>query len=225
MRRVTACVVSLLLIALAGRGDAQDAPWCPAPVEGHASPPAPAAPHPVAPSHLLPPPSAARGVAPVQPGGRITPRVAVVKPAPAPPKPPAPPAHGGARSGPSRYAVPVTMQFVGHLDDGTQQRGVQFEGVRVNDVEIVVHWSYLEQSHTQRVLLYSPDGNLYQTRMTAVSPMDQHTELPSVVTTPLPVAGSWISNFGLYGTWRVEVYLDEDTDPSLAQTFILSRPN
>jgi hypothetical protein len=37
------------------------------------------------------------------------------------------------------------------------------------------------------------------------------------------VGGSWITEYGLFGAWRVDVYLDGQRTPTTTAAFILNR--
>ncbi len=40
--------------------------------------------------------------------------------------------------------------------------------------------------------------------------------------TRLPLGGTWITQYSLYGTWRVEVYLDQARTPTVQRTLVLA---
>jgi hypothetical protein len=97
---------------------------------------------------------------------------------------------------------------------------------RVRDLKIIVWWN-VAGSHTQRLELRSPDGALYQ-RLSAAFDADrvryEHrgktpTYIP--VETLLPVAGTWITDYSLFGAWTVQVYLDGATTPLASATFFI----
>lgn len=40
--------------------------------------------------------------------------------------------------------------------------------------------------------------------------------------TRLPVGGTWITEYYLYGAWRVDVYLDREELPITSEVFVLT---
>ena len=72
-------------------------------------------------------------------------------------------------------------------------------------------------SHKATFEILAPSGILYQT-----------TDVPFVVTqhaarvwNSLPVAGTWVEQYSMSGTWQVQVYLDDASDPAASTTFVL----
>jgi hypothetical protein len=120
---------------------------------------------------------------------------------------------------PSGFAE-ARLSFMGVLTGGRTRVGANFPGSDVRDLRIIVSWSDLENAHLQRVELYSPDGSLYQ-RFTASFTGDRR---PVSVVTSLPVAGSSITDAGLYGEWCVEVFLDDEDAPIARRAFELVAP-
>lgn len=111
------------------------------------------------------------------------------------------------------------IHFVGVNRRGQERTGDHFSVQRLRDVVVVVHWRTLVGQHTQRLELISPDGAVYQTFRTAVESASGQT----TVETSVPVAGSWITDYSLFGKWRVNVYLDENARPEGSDTFVLTR--
>ncbi|MBI3030220.1 MAG: hypothetical protein HYY64_11975 [Candidatus Rokubacteria bacterium] len=105
-----------------------------------------------------------------------------------------------------------SVQFVGVNQDGSQSGGTQFSAASVRDLWILVAWQSLSGTHSQRLDLYAPDGSLYQ-RLSA-----QFTGSSAEVR--LPVGGTWITQHFLFGTWRVDVFLDGD--PRTSGAFVLT---
>jgi hypothetical protein len=108
----------------------------------------------------------------------------------------------------------ATLQFIGVNQDGTLTGGTQFLGQLLGDLRILVHWKNLSGSHNQRIVLYIPDGSLYQ-----------QISAPFVgtpVETRLPVGGTWITQHALFGAWRVEVFFDLDRTPITSGVFVLT---
>ena len=137
---------------------------------------------------------------------------------------------------------PVRLAFEGLRPTGQALRGGDhFSAKALRDLLILVEYRALTPGpHTQRLLLYLPEGALYQQFTTAFesgeaakgqapalpassrAPQAHHEELGmEQVTTRLPVGGTWITQYGLYGTWRVAVYLDQARTPVVHRTFVL----
>ena len=142
------------------------------------------------------------------------------------------PVTGGTGTGTSGYVPPVVeehgavrVHLVGLLHDGKQLPGGRHFTTRtLRDLLLVVEYRALHAgAHTQRLKLYAPDGALYQqfTTAFAVGPGRAHAWLP--VETRLPVGGTWITEHSLYGTWRLEVYLDAASRPTESHPFTLTR--
>ena len=112
------------------------------------------------------------------------------------------------------------LSFAAVLTSGQMRVGDHFPGGDVRDIRIVVSWSDLDDAHHQRLELYSPDGSLYQ-RFNATFTGERR---PVSVVTPLPVAGSSITDAGLYGEWCAEVFLDDEDAPIARRSFQLTPP-
>jgi hypothetical protein len=137
----------------------------------------------------------------------------------------------------------VRISFEGLLHTGKAlPGGAHFSAKALRDLVILVAYRDLAPGHhTQRLRLYAPDGALYQQFATefevegAVSKprAEAHREhgtahrdhfgSPGIVPveTRLPVGGTWITQHSLYGTWRVEVYLDQARTPVVHRTLVL----
>ena len=125
-------------------------------------------------------------------------------------------ADGGQRESHAvrRHLPAARVQLVGVNREGQEHRGAHFSAQRLRDVIVVVRWRTLVGSHTQRLELIAPDGSVYQTfRASAEATVETH----------VPVAGSWITDYSLYGAWRVHVYLDENATPEASESFVLTR--
>ena len=109
----------------------------------------------------------------------------------------------------------VTLQFIGVNQDGSLTGGAQFLSGILRDLRIRVGWQNLSGSHTQRLELFSPDGSLYQRFSTQFANA-------SSVETDLPVGGTWITEFSLFGAWRVDVFLDSQRMPITSAAFLLT---
>ena len=112
-------------------------------------------------------------------------------------------------------AVPsATLQLIGVNQDGRSTGGTDFSGGLLRYLRILVGWQNLSGTHTQRLRLFSPDGSLYQGFSTGVGSSPTETQLP--------VSGTWISEFSLWGAWRVEVFLDGQQMPITSGVFVLT---
>ena len=95
------------------------------------------------------------------------------------------------------------------------------------DVFIAVDYTNLTGAHTQSVRIFAPDGSFYQKfdrqlclsgKCTGVKPevigsVSQYWET-------LPVAGTYITQYSLSGSWRVDLYVDGVKNASA--TFMLN---
>jgi hypothetical protein len=113
------------------------------------------------------------------------------------------------------------IQFEGLLHTGKSLAGAeQFSAAALRDLLITVTYQNLALgSHSQRLQLYTPDGALYQQFSTAFA-VGGSVSQPE---TRLPVGGTWITQHSLYGTWRVEVYLDQARTPTVYRNLVLSQ--
>ncbi len=118
------------------------------------------------------------------------------------------PAHADPRNG------HFQLSFTAVGRDGTRSRGTWFQANRVSDVLLVVSSRRTGGGHTQRLDVFAPDGAVYQ-RFTAPIDRDGHVE------TRLPIAGTWIVQYGMYGQWCVELYLDDGARPIARGRFFL----
>ncbi len=138
---------------------------------------------------------------------------------------------------------PVRLAFEGLRPTGQAlPGGDHFSAKALRDLLILVKYRDLTPGpHTQRLQLYAPDGALYQQFTTAVEgdgTAKGPAEAPSKqgrtpradsgapgstqVATRLPVGGTWITQYSLYGTWHVEVYLDQARTPVVQRTLDLA---
>ncbi len=149
------------------------------------------------------------------------------------------PVTGGTGTGTSGYVPPVVeehgavrVHLVGLLHDGKQLPGGRHFTTRtLRDLLLVVEYRALPAGpHTQRLKLFAPDGALYQQFTTEFAvngdPARGHGYRGTAwrpVETRLPVGGTWITEHSLYGTWRLEVYLDAASQPTESHPFTLAR--
>ena len=128
---------------------------------------------------------------------------------------------------------PVRVQFEGLLHTGKSlPGGAHFSAATLRDLLILVEYRQLDGGpHTQRLKLFLPDGALYQQFTTEFGTPPEGGDRGKgrrgpgweQVETRLPVGGTWITEFGLYGTWRVEVYLNQARTPAAQRTLVLSQ--
>jgi hypothetical protein len=114
--------------------------------------------------------------------------------------------------------VSADVNFVGVLLSGNERAGRQFSSAELNDVKILVQWKNLFQNHRQRLDLIAPDGSLYQSLSRLVMAGDADAPVQML----LPVNGTWITRYGLYGAWCVEVFLDQDDAPTTSGRLVIS---
>ena len=108
----------------------------------------------------------------------------------------------------------ASVQFVAVNHNGSQTGGAQFATPLVRNLRILVAWQNVSGGHTQRLDFFSPDGSLYQRVSVQFSGA-------SSVETQLLVGGTWITEYSLFGAWRVEVYLDRNGMPTASSVFVL----
>jgi len=157
-------------------------------------------------------------------------------------------AAGSGATPPRGYVPPlagpegaVRLTFEGLRATGeTLWGGDHFSAKVLRDLLVYVEYQALAPgAHTQRLQLYLPDGALYQQFTSALeaggagkpaaeAPPAHAPRAPGAqagmeqVVTRLPVGGTWITQYSLYGTWRVEVYLDQARTPTVQRTFVLA---
>lgn len=115
--------------------------------------------------------------------------------------------------------VTANVEFVGVLLNGMEQNAAEFSGTQLGDLKIVVQWHHLLQNHAQRLDLIAPDGSLYQSLSRPLTVANEGAD----VETRVPVSGSWITRYGLYGTWCVAVYFDQDDAPVTTARVAIAR--
>ena len=118
----------------------------------------------------------------------------------------------------------------------------EFSMAVIRDIFIQTHWKQIQGEHIQRVHIYSPDGNIFQKRVVPFSITDQlksqrrkvsgitnmvdvqkarPTKDGQAVVVHFPVSGTWVSQHGMLGTWRVDAFLNQESRPSVTGTFTL----
>jgi len=116
--------------------------------------------------------------------------------------------------------VEARLSFTGVLTSGRARVGEHFPGNDLRELDVTVSWSDLDRAHLQRVELYSPDGSLYQRFVTSFTG-ERHAV---AVVTRVPVAGTSITDAGLFGEWCAEVFLDDEDAPIARRRFELIAP-
>jgi hypothetical protein len=114
--------------------------------------------------------------------------------------------------------VSADVDFVGVLLKGGEVAGREFTAAELGDVKIVVRWKNLFGNHQQRLELIAPDGSVYQSLLRPLTVTD--AGLP--VITLVPVSGTWITRNGLFGSWCVDVYFDQDERPLASRRLVIS---
>jgi hypothetical protein len=132
---------------------------------------------------------------------------------------------GGASAGAVKVAGTnshrdaASVGLVGLLQNGRERKGPRFSATQLRALEINVKWGILIGTHTQRLQLVAPDGAVYQAFTTAID----NANGPTLVQTRVPVAGTWITEYALEGTWQVRVYLEGSAVLQGYATFALTR--
>ena len=116
--------------------------------------------------------------------------------------------------------VTAHVDFVGMLLNGQELLGQNFPAAQLSDLKILVQWQSLFQNHIQRLDLIAPDGSLYQSLSRPLTAGD--ADAP--VETLLPVNGTWITRYGLYGAWCVEAFLDQQEQPITSSRLVIASP-
>jgi hypothetical protein len=108
-----------------------------------------------------------------------------------------------------------------HHDDPPRGRAHQhrhFSPAHLSTLVVAVTWRTLAGAHAQRVELVTPDGSVYQRFTTDVTNVYGHARIE----TPVRVAGTWITEYQIFGHWTVNVYLDDHPTPVATAGFTLS---
>ena len=114
--------------------------------------------------------------------------------------------------------VTAQVDFVGVLPNGNERAGRSFSGAELGDLKIHVQWRNLFQNHLQRLDFIAPDGSLYRSLSRPLTATDGD----GPVETLLPVNGTWITRYGLYGAWCVEVFFDQSESPVASSRLMIS---
>jgi len=127
------------------------------------------------------------------------------------------PALGGQQ--PQQRRESASVELIGVNHHGRERRAQRFDTDRLRSLVIQVGWRTLVGMHTQRLELITPDGSVYQTLTQPVASVTG----TAVVETYLPVAGTWITEYGLHGRWTVNVYLDDAVKPVTSAEFTFAK--
>jgi hypothetical protein len=117
-----------------------------------------------------------------------------------------------------RHREPADVSFIGINNHGHARSGHHFSPAHLSTLVVVVSWQTLVGLHTQRLELVTPDGSMYQAFTAEVGSVDGRAR----VETPVRVAGTWITEYQLFGHWTVNVYLDGQPTPAARGFFTLS---
>jgi hypothetical protein len=102
------------------------------------------------------------------------------------------------------------------MTDNKTKGGSSFDVRDVKRLLISTKWTPpVWSSHTQRLKLYTPGGSFYQQFLAQIGGDKD-------VQTQVLVAGTWITEFSLYGTWCAQVFLDDEEAPAGEETFVLA---
>jgi hypothetical protein len=126
-----------------------------------------------------------------------------------------PGAASGAASGPL-----AIVEFVGVTQDEQLLQQGEFSAALVRELKIIVKWN-IAGSYTQRLELFTPNGALYKQFTTAFDGDAGRVQGRTAVETGLPVGGTWMTEYSLYGAWRVDVYLSGQPKPVTSASFLL----
>jgi hypothetical protein len=131
------------------------------------------------------------------------------------------------RSRQQRTAIKADATIVGNLSiphEGphpgirkVERAGHRFRLDHLDTLSVVVEWKNVAGPETQRVEVFTPTGNLYQSFSAELN--------ENVMTTLIPVSGSWIEKYKMTGDWCVLVYVDSQADPITHESFTLRLPH
>lgn len=131
------------------------------------------------------------------------------------------------RAATPRWHGAARVEVLGVDNRGATLGGKEFTAEAVRYLRLIVWWNVVGV-HRQRLELYAPDGSLYQQFSTAFDGDDVHFrqrggQSPwTRVETKLLVGGTWITEYGVFGTWRMDVYLDGASAPMASEEFVLT---
>lgn len=127
--------------------------------------------------------------------------------------------------------------------EGAAPTATSFSISSVSELYVYTAWMNLCGEHTEIRKYYEPSGALFYQKLTAFStditepvPYLRKPSLPHntsvvpvipnaqgalVMDDYIGVAGTWISDHSMTGTWKLELYLDNNETPSATRTFEL----
>jgi hypothetical protein len=114
--------------------------------------------------------------------------------------------------------VTADVEFVGVLLTGAERAGSAFTGAELGDLKIQVQWQNLFSTHRQRVDLIAPDGSVYRSLLRPLTASNTATPVVTIV----PVSGTWITRYGLYGSWCVDVFFDDGEKPVTSRRVVIA---
>jgi hypothetical protein len=121
------------------------------------------------------------------------------------------------------WDTPAVVEFVAVTQDLKLLQREEFWAQTVRELKIIVWWN-VAGTQTQRLELFTPDGALYR-RFSVAFDADatRSAQGRTAVETRLPVGGTWITEYSLFGAWRVDVYLGAQPTPITSASFVLNR--
>jgi hypothetical protein len=132
------------------------------------------------------------------------------------------PIRSAATPGGAAWDTPAIVEITGVMQDEQLLQREEFLANLVRELKITVWWN-VPGTQIQRLELYTPNGSLYR-QFTAQFDGDAGRAQGSrtAVETQLPVGGTWITEYSLFGAWRVDVYLSGQRTPVTSASFILN---
>ncbi|MBK6848397.1 MAG: hypothetical protein IPG96_13025 [Proteobacteria bacterium] len=143
---------------------------------------------------------------------------------------------------PNAVVFSGTQKLCGAAECSTTRYGIE----SLRELHVYGLWKGVSGDHVELRKYYSPDGSLYYQKLVAFStdpasadkPFEPSADLPHTATVQLaqtnpsgqrvvwdylPIGGTWITQHGMTGSWRVEVYLDRTTGtPDVVKNFELA---
>lgn len=121
---------------------------------------------------------------------------------------------------------PTTLQVVGVLEGGLEVQRTSYSLRQLRDLKITGWWN-VPGTHVQRLEIRAPDGSLYQRRTQKFKTAASHVggdalQRGTPARTVLPVGGTWITEYSLVGTWRIDLYMDNSRTPIATYSFELT---
>jgi hypothetical protein len=110
------------------------------------------------------------------------------------------------------------------------RKPLHFSAREILDLEFQVVVPAAASSAALELKVFTPNGHLYQalsvapTGSSPSSSAGRRKPRYRTLTAPFPVAGTTIVNSSLYGTWRVEAYLDGQRSPCAKPRAFVLKP-